>query len=210
MKKLTAKDWDVIQKNRPARRYIQSVEEGTVRVVFDSELVQVEPGEEDLLGFVWEPKGEKKWTKVEAKVTINGEPKIYSLGGLEFSFIGDFISCCRQNDLQPDNIVGAVFDITKTGDWTQEIKFIGKSDKVSNLDKPLINITENLKRDAIDAINNLKENSPDLAKVGFSINDFLKVLSIRANIKTDEGKNLLPELEKDNLITIVDGKVTLP
>lgn len=205
VKKLTSEDWDKIQKEAPSRYFIQSVEDGKLRVTFDSEIVSVERGDEDLIGNIWQ----SEWTKNEAKVFINGEPKIYSLGGAGWSFIRQFISVCKKNGITPEDIPGSVFEITKTGDWEQEIKYLGK-EKDLDIKKPKpTKIDENIKRDVLDTIKDLKINSPELLKGGIKKPDFLKVVLIRGKVKTTDTESLLPELEKDNVIKIEDDRITV-
>ena len=212
MKKLTSSDWDAIQQKRPARYFIQSVEDGKVRIKFDTEIYRVEPGEKDGLGNVWN----KDWNKIESKVTIVdhrdklliGTSKIYSLGGEDFSFFGDFIACCKRNDIRPESIPDKVFDITKTDVWEQVIEYVGSENK-SITKEEKIEIEENLFGDGIEVIKSLKENSPDLVALGFTKNDFLKILSIRGKIKPSEGETLLPKLVKEKIITIDGDKVSI-
>lgn len=206
-KKLTAADWDDIQANRPARRYILSIEDGTVRVVFDSELISTEPGEEDMLGYVWEPKSEKKWTKVEAKARVNGEPKVFSMGGVGFSFCGDFISLCKANGITPDKVPGSVFDITKTGDWTQEIKYVGREDTID--DKTTIPISEDIVKDIKETLADLKENSPDILKTVTAKSELIKILAIRSRNKPTEIERALPEIVKAGILKLEDDRVDI-
>lgn len=202
MKKLTTKDADKILKERPARRFIQSVEDGTVRVTFDSDIIVTQKGEEDVLGFVWE----KDWDKVEARVLINGEPKIYSLGGVEFSFIADFISTCNKNGIDVEDIIGHTFAITKTGDWTQEIKYVGFTGSNSTPSKANVEVKESLVDDAISTINDIKENNPDLMR-NWSTKDIITALSVRGRMTATEAKMVIPELEKKDIIKIDGEKV---
>jgi len=207
VKKLTSDDWDKIQKEAPSRYFVQSVADGKLRVTFDSEIVCVDRGDEDLLGHVWQ----HEWAKNEAKVFINGEPKIYSMGGSGWSFIREFITACRKNEVSPDDIPGSVFDITKTGDWTQEIEYIGKAsdDKKAPVKKQEIKIDENIIRDVMDTIKDLKINSPELLDGGIKKPDFLKVILIRGKVKTTETESLLPELEKKGVLKIDDNRITV-
>jgi len=203
VKKLTSDDWDKIQKEAPSRYFVQSVEDGKLRITFDSEIVCVEKGDEDLLGNIWQ----HDWAKNEAKVFINGEPKIYSMGGAGWSFIREFISVCRKNEVSPEDIPGSVFDITKTGDWTQEIEYIGKSDEVKSDKKQPIKIDENKKTDVMDTIKEIKINSPELLKGGIKKPDFLKMILIRGKVKTTDTDKLLPELEKEGILKIKDDRI---
>ncbi len=205
VKKLTSDDWDKIQKEAPSRYFIHSVEDGKLRVTFDSEIVSVEKGDEDLLGNIWQ----NDWTKNEAKCFINGEPKIYSLGGQGWSFMRQFISVCKANGLSPDDIPGSVFDITKTGDWEQEIEYIGESDKLPSDSKEPIKVDENKKQDVMDTIKEIKINSPELLKGGIKKPDFLKMILIRGKVKTKDTEKLLPELESEGILKVEDDRITV-
>jgi len=202
-KKLTADDWNNIQKQQPSRYYIQSVDDGKVRVTFDSEIVIVEKGDEDILGRVWQ----NDWKKVEAKAFINGEPKIYSLGNAEWSKTRDFINACKANGIRPEDVPGSVFDVTMSGPFEQEIVYLGKADKLGKSSDELLKIDENLKRDALEAIKDLNSNSPELVKGGILKSDFLKAMLIRGKVKTTDMEKLIPELEKEEVLKITDDRV---
>lgn len=203
-KVLTQDDWDNIQKEQPSRYYTQSVEDGTLRVIFQSEIVAVEKGDEDSLGNVWE----KEWVKNEAYVTVNGSPKLYSLGGRTWSFLREFIEECKNNDIRPEDIPGCVFEITKTGDWTQEIKFVGRDGDVSPTPKE-IKIPDDKLKEATDVIKDLKSNSPDLVKGSISTPDFIKILGIRSTINSSMIKSLIPVLEKNGVLSVKDNKISI-
>lgn len=208
MKKLTAGDWDAIQKRRPARRYIQSVEDGTVRVVFDSEILRTKKDEQDILGYVWD----KDWSKIEAKALINGSPKIYAMGGEDWGFFNEFIDTCKANDIGPEDIPGSVFDVTKTGDWTQEFVYVGKDGNVGATpeSKP-IELKENLIQDTRDIVTDLKKNSPELSMLGWTKPDFFKILSIKSQsqIKSADATKILPKLVEEGLLKVDNDKVSI-
>ena len=208
MKKLTAGDWDAIQKRRPARRYIQSVEDGTVRVVFDSEILRTKKDEQDILGYVWD----KDWNKIEAKCIINGSPKIYAMGGEDWGFFNEFIDICKANDIGPEDIPGSVFDVTKTGDWTQEFAYVGRDGSVSTTSKPKpIELKENLIQDTREIVADLKKNSPELAMLGWTKPDFFKILSIKSQsqIKSGDATRILPKLVEEGLLKVDNDKVSI-
>ena len=214
VKKLTASDWDAIASRRPARYFIQSVEDGAVRIKFETEPYLVESGKEDGLGNVWT----KDWNKIEAKVTIIshkdeqvvGTSKIYSLGGEEFSLFADFIACCKRNGLRPEDIPDKVFEITKTDVWDQVVKYVGPEGGTTPSPTQSPELKENLIGDIKEVIKNLSDSSPDLVALGFSTKDFLKILSIRGKIKPSEGEALLPELVSNNIIKLDGDRITIP
>ena len=198
MKKLTSADWDAIQKKRPARYFIQSVADGTLRVIFDSEIFTTERGDQDSLGNVWD----KIWTKAEAK--------IFSFGGTEWTFLNQFIEVCKANEITPEQVPNKVFDITRTGDWEQEIVYVGEESNLDKLKKDdSIKISEDLVRDAKEVIANLKENSPDLVSLGFNKPDFIKVMSIRGKLKSHETEAILPELEKQKILKVEGDRINV-
>jgi hypothetical protein len=204
-KKLTMEDWDRIQKEGPSRYYVQSIEEGTVRVQFNSEIVCTERGDEDILGNVWT----KEWSKNEAKVFINGEPKIYSLGGSTWSQIRDFISVCKANKLGTSDIPGSVFDIKKTGDWTQEIKYVGKAEDIEKQQIKPIKLSDNTIQEILDVIKDLKINSPSLLEGGLKKPDFLKLMRIRGHVESAETEAAIPELVNKNVIKVEADRIVV-
>jgi hypothetical protein len=101
-----------------------------------------------------------------------------------------------------------VFEVTKTGDWTQEIEYIGK-DTGEDKPKDEIKIDENIMRDVLDTIKDLKINSPELLDGGIKKPDFLKVVLIRGKVKTKDTEALLPELEKKNVLKVEGDRITV-
>jgi len=206
MKKLTIEDWKTIQKNQPSRYFIQSIEDGKLSVTFDSELVVIDGGEEDLLGRM---RDSDKKPLAQAKVFIKGEPKLYVMGNPEFSFTRQLINVCLQNSLKPEDLPGKVFEITRTGDWTQEIEYIGEDDGTGKVESKGIEISENTKQDIMDVIKEIKISSPDILKGGVKKPDFLKLVNIRGKVKTTDVERLLPELEKEGILEVKDDRVNV-
>lgn len=202
-KKLTLDDWDRIQREAPSRYFVQSVEDGKLRVEFISEIVCVERGDEDILGNVWT----REWPKNEAKVYVNGEPKVYSLGGSSWSFIRDFILVCKKHNLKPEDIPGSVFEIEKTGDWTQNIKYLGRASNLQPSPPKEIKLNDSTMRDIKDTIKDLKTNSPELLEGGISKLDFLKMIRIRGKVKTTDTEAMLPTLIKDGILKMENDKI---
>ena len=200
VKKLTQSDWDKLQR-QSSIYFVQSVEDGKLRVKFDSELVVVEPGDEDLIGRM---RPDDRAPIAEARVIIDGESKIYIFGNPSWSFTRSFIEVCKKNGLKPEDIPGSVFDITKTGDWEYEIKYVGKEDGSSPAS---IKIDDRTKSDILDTITEIKKNSPDILKDGIGKNAFIKMIYIRGKINTSDTEALLPELEKEGILEIKGDKI---
>jgi hypothetical protein len=201
MKKLTSEDWNKIKKEGPARYFIQSEKDGILRVTFDSDLCTTTKDEEDIIGRIWT----KDWDKVEAKVFINDEAKIYSLGNASYSFVRDFIKTCMQNGITPDTLTGSIFEIEKTGPFAQNITYVGRSTDAPKTNIPNVNISTTIK----DVISDLKSNSPLLLKQGLTKADFVKACHVRGHLKESDIEMILPLLEETNIIKITDGKVYL-
>lgn len=202
VKKLTADDWETIQKESPSRYYILSEEDGTVRITFDTEIVVVEKGDEDLIGNIWE----KDWDKLEARVFIDGEPKVFSFGGRGWSFGRAMIGLFKKNEISPEQVPGCVFDITKTGDFDYDVKFISKGGDV----KPKkLELKDDKLGELRDVIVDLKNNSMDMLKNAEKKPDFLKLLYIRSKIKPSESENYLPKLEEEGLLLVDGDKITV-
>ena len=206
-KKLTMEDWDRIQKERPARYYVQDVKDGKKRVTFQSEITLVEPNKEDLLGHIWE----QDWGKLEALALVDGEAKLYSFGGVKWSFISDLIRVCKENNIKPEELPGCIFEIEKTEPFRQTIVYVGRADDkdLAQIKKKDIKIEENLIRDAKEVISDLKMNSPDLVKGGLLRSDFIKAAKIRGQIEQSKMEMLIPELEKLGILKVIDNRVFL-
>lgn len=203
VKKLTADDWDDIQSKAPARYYIQSVEDGVVRVKFDTEIVKCENGEEDLIGNKWT----HDWAKCEAKVFVKDIPKIYSMGGDSWPFMRVFIAECKQKGVGPDKIPGSIFDIAKTGDWDYEVNYIGREGEGNVVSE--IKLDDDKLQDIKNTINELKKNSPDLLKGAEKKSDFLKLIYIRSKVKPSETEKYMETLEEEGILLQDDGKISI-
>jgi hypothetical protein len=204
MKKLTTSDWDKLQSERPARYFVQSVEDGPLKVAFDSEIFVTERGDEDILGNVWD----HEWKKVEANVTINGEHKIYSFGATTWSFINEFIAECRKNDITPEQLPGHMFEIKKLEPFKQTIKYLGKTDEIGGATPSKSpDFKDNTHQNILDVIGDLKHNSPDLIKNGLSKAEFIKICSIRGQLKSTQVDNHLLELVSQGHLRITGDKV---
>jgi len=201
-KKLTAQDWNTIQKERPARYYVQSVEDGAVTIIFDSELMIVDKGEQDLIGRPWT----KDWKKTEALVRVNGIPKLYSLGSVDWSFLSDLIAVCKANDISPENIVGCMFEIKKLSPFQQEIKYLGKEgEKDSGNEEKKQSLVKEIKS----VIDDLKLHSMDLIRDGQPKSDFLKICSIKGHLKVTQIESVLKDLESLGYIKLSGDKVII-
>lgn len=209
VKKLTATDWDEIQKSSPTSYYIQSVEDGELDVEFVTEIVVVERGDEDLVGNVWE----KDWDKCEAKVIINGENKLYSMGGPTWNFMRKFVAECKKNSIRPEDVPGSIFRIRKElemGNNGKEyenpfIKYIGKADGTKAGEE--LKLNEDKVAEIKDAIKDMKKNSADLIKDPLKTADFLKLLYIRCKMKPSESEKYLPKLAEDKFIDVDDDMI---
>ena len=202
VKKLTIDDWDEIQKSAPSRYYILSEADGTVRITFNTELVVVEQDDEDLLGNRWT----KDWKKLEAGVLIDGESKIFSFGGVGWSFGNKIIKLLKKEGIRPEDVPGCVFDITKTGDFEYEVKFIGKEGSTTPK-------TVELKDDKLGEIRNviidIKTNAKDTLKNVDKKADLLKLIYIRSKLKPSVIEPYLPKLEEEGLIMVDGDKISV-
>lgn len=202
VKKLTMDDWDTIQKSSPSRYYILSEEDGTVRITFDTELVLIEKGDEDLLGNVWE----KDWDKLEAGVLIDGEPKIFSFGGKGWSFGNNLIKILKKEGIAPEDLPGQQFDITKTGDFEYTIKYAGGGGST----KPKqIELKDDKLGEIRDVILDIKANAKDMLKNAEKKADFLKLIYIRSKIKPSESEQYLAKLEEEGILMVDGDKISV-
>ena len=221
MKKLTSDDWDDVLKSQPSRYFVHNVEDGKLRVTFVSDIFETEVGQEDILGNVWSggSKSKEPWNKVEAQVLIHGEPKLYSMGAKHWSFIRQFVKTCRANDINANKLPGSIFDIERLAEPNDEgniytIEYIGRDDSTetqnAEIPKPKeVDLKDNKLRDAKDALDKIKDKSPELMKDGQKKSDFLKMMLIKAKIKPNEMEALIPQLIEDEIITELEGKFYL-
>ena len=112
---LTEEEFDEYIKESGSQYFIQQEEHGAKVVIMKSEIARVDPGDEDLVGRVWAPKGDTEWSKHEAEVEIDGLPYIYSFGGRRSGVLREFLKQCRLNNISASEIPGTKWRIQRVG-----------------------------------------------------------------------------------------------
>ena len=127
------------------------------------------------------------------------------MGNANYSFVRDFIKVCSINGITPESLPGCIFEIEKTGPFSQNINYLGRTEEKKPSGLPSINISTVIKEITSD----LKSNSPDLVKKGLTKGDFIKACHVRGHLKESDIEMILPLLEETSIIKITDGKVYL-
>ena len=118
-----------ILKAGPTQYFFHKEEDGEVEIIFESSISITEPGNEDLVGRLWNPpvvdangnelldfNGNPRvpWAKVEAKVIMNGAPQIYAFGGKTSSCLRTIIQQMNANSIKNGDLPGTKWSINRT------------------------------------------------------------------------------------------------
>lgn len=165
----------------------------TYEVYYKTNIEKTEPGDEDLLGNIWE----QDWEKFEAKADIDygegSQDKILSLGGMfESSYGGeprpngyfsDWIDVWSEYLEEPGNIKGTRWKVEMIDDWEWDITYLGSdfSEEESNKAEELVkeaysNIDDKVNSSDVDTIAQavLMNKMSDFADLGINDKDEIK------------------------------------
>jgi len=223
MKELTDDMFDDILADSPSQYFFHKPDTGKIELVFETGIVKVEPGDEDLADRVWNPKltdangnplldfngnPREPWTKFEAKGKINGSPAIHSFGGQKGSLLREFIKAMKAKGLNNSDLPGTKWSIEKIGKWDWDIHYLGKEDTTSSTpstktEKPTDNKYDNIKKAL--AIKKDQTSGP------LNKNDLLAYIAFIVQGKVEDvTENIWPDLLKLNIVKEnADGSVSI-
>jgi len=214
---ITEDELNNILKSAPGKYFFHRVEDGEVILTFTSPITITDPGEEDLLGRIWDPKvtdengnplldinnqPRQKWSKVEAECLINGVKHVYSFGGKQSSSLRKLLEKMNENDITNETLPGTKWSITRVGKWDWIIQYLGREEKKqstksnSNIDKIRKSIEE------------LKKDNPS-ASDGITKNEFLQTISFLAGIKPVDIISVWDDLVDNGIIKVDGDKIYL-
>lgn len=202
-RKVSEEDWKTIEREIRESEYrykILDVEDGEVIVEFVDTIYETQKGDEDLLGRIWE----KDWSKIEAKVLMNGTPCIMSFAWRTSAIFRTFKARCQELGISPNDLPGTKWTFEKKSASEYIIKYLGKSDvKEQEIKLP--------DKDFDEIVNVIKalQDEPELMADGINEGDFIKAIAIRTNSKVSKVREYLPELISKKLIKLADGKIYL-
>ncbi len=146
-----------ILKAGPTQYFFHKEEDGEVEIIFETSISITEPGNEDLVGRLWNPpvvdangnelldfngNPRQPWAKVEAKVIMNGAPQIYAFGGKTSSCLRTIIQQMNANSIKNGDLPGTKWSINRTGKWNWVIQYLGK-EQLKTAPTPKINTKVN-------------------------------------------------------------------
>ena len=213
MKELDDKMFGDILANSGSQYFFHKEDTGEVTMVLKSGIVKVEPGEEDSAGRVWSPKltdangnplldwnGNPKepWAKFEAEVTIDGAPNIYSFSGEKSSVLRNFIMAMKKEGISNSELPGTIWSIDRIGKWDWNIKYLGREEENSSSSSSSKETNEeNLD---IKKIKEALQVKKDQSSEGIPENDLIGYISFILHKKSDEVKDMMPELIDKGLL----------
>lgn len=217
-KVLTEDMFDEILSSGPKQYFFQKEEDGEVVIVFQSEIRVTEPGEEDIVGRVWNPpvvdangnpilnfRGEPRlpWAKVEAEAIVKGAPMVYSFGGKETNLCKAWISAFRANEIPAKDLPGTKWTAMKTGKWNWTIRYVGKED-ITSTPSPAGPDISGVKQ----ILSDLKTKNPMVTK-GVAKNQLVKTVALLSGKSQDEVEGMWSKLVREKIVVEKDGKVSV-
>lgn len=206
-------------------------EDGSILSTFTSGIGQIEPGEEDLLGKIWNPpikdkdgnplldksgKPKRAWDKFEVKAIIKGQEKLYGLGGNNSGQLRGVLTEMVKNNIKSDELPGTQWKIKSLGSYKWDVTYLGKVElpkeaKKTNEEtkKPNgVSVKENERIKVLQAVNQVKEKSPFSQKLaGIGKADFINAVAFFSELDEKKVVSVWQEVLGEEIIKEVDGKV---
>jgi len=206
---------DEILSSGPKQYFFQREEDGEVTITFTSSVSITEPGEEDIVGRIWNPpvvdangnpildrNGNQRepWAKVEAECIINGAPRIYSFGGKSSPLLRAWTTALKANSISNLTLPGTKWQASKTGRWNWNIKFLG----TENLPSSVPTNDEKIK-DLKQILTELKTKNPMVSK-GVDKKQLVKTLALLSGKSQSDIEDVWSILKDQKVIDEKDGK----
>jgi len=214
-----------ILKSGPSQ-FIYPPKEGEpeIVVVFQSSISITNPGDEDVLGKIWDPPTEdangnpiidkfgpnkgnpmQPWAKVEAQVTKGGSPSVLTFGRKNGAFLREFGIKMNEEDITNQDLKGTKWSIQRTGRYNWSIEYLGREESDSSTPKE--EKKENKDLESIkSSLVSLKSGNPDVAK-GVDKNQLMQNLVFITGLKPDAIKSNWDKLIKEKIIEEKDNTV---
>jgi hypothetical protein len=201
-------------------------EDGSVITIFTSGISQVEPGEEDILGKIWNPpikdkdgnpkldkngNPKKAWDKFEVKAIIKGKEKVYGLGSnYTAQFRGVYMEMMK-NNLKSIDLPGTKWKMKCLGEYKWDITYLGKVEipKKTNGTKkikedPVIPIKDQVMK-GITMVNEKAPLSQKLAGIGKK--DLIDAIAFFTEVDEKKINSVWQEVLASGVIKEENGKI---
>ena len=210
--------FDDILASGPKQYFFQKEEDGEVTIIFESPIQVTDPGDEDIVGRVWNPpvvdangnpmlnfngQPRQPWSKVEAEANVKGTPMIYSFGGKESGLFRAWISALRANEIKNEELPGTKWTSMKVGKWNWTIRYVGKEDITSTPTQTGSDISGVKK-----VLTELKVKNPMVTK-GVDKKNLVKTAALLSGKSQEEIESMWYKLISEHVIIEKDGKVTV-
>jgi len=205
--------------------------DGSILSTFTSGIGQIEPGEEDLLGKIWNPplkdkdgnplldkdgKPKRAWNKFEVKAIIKGHEKLYGLGGSNSGQLRGVLMEMVKNNIKSEELPGTQWKIKSLGSYKWDVTYLGKVELPKETKKPNgnakkadgVSTKENERIKILQAVNEVKEKSPFSQKLaGIGKADFINAVGFFSGLDEKKVVAIWQEVLGAGIIKEVDGKV---
>jgi len=215
MAELTDDMFEDILKEIPSQYFYYKEDTGKIEVLMKSPIEKIEPGEEDLIGRVWNPPVEdaqgnpimnrdgstrEPWAIFQAKCEINGVEHVLGLGGERGAFLRTFAQVMKSNDIKNSELDGTKWSIFGVREkyWNYTIQYIGRGDESES---PSTNT--NIDNKIVEALKVKK----DMSEGGLAKNDVIAYLAVTTSNKAKDIESQWKDFIDSKLIKEEKGKV---
>jgi len=211
-KTVTNDMFDDILKEGGSQYFFHKEDTGEIELTFTSSINQVEPGDEDCLGRIWNPpvtdangnplldfsgNVREPWAKFEAQCLINGVPHVYSFSGRKSSVLKNMIMAMKREEISNEDLPGTIWTIDRIGKWDWNIKYIGK-DEGDKTPSTSPSKESSIDKNVIDALKAKKDQGED----GIKKSDILAYLSFVTHQRASDVEKLIPKLVEERVIKV--------
>jgi len=195
----------------------------SVIITFTTNIAEIEPNKEDLIGRIWEPNLKDKdgnpkidkftgkvmeaWSKFEAKCVINDTEIVYGFGSDWASLLRGVANEMLKNDIK--DLTGTrwkirCIDINK---YNWDIEYIGKGDK------PAPKPTKEDKKDdstydkAVEAIKRMAQRNKAKILAGLDEDEFAPAIGLMIEVDPKEIQKMIPQLIENDVISVEEDKI---
>ena len=197
-------------------------EDGSVITTFTSGIVQVEPGEEDILGKIWNPplkdkdgnpyltkagQPRKAWDKFEVKALVKGKEVVYGLGGNNSGSLRGVLMEMTKNSLKSIDLPGTKWKLKFLGNFKWDVTYLGKVELPKKTNGKKVDEVP-IKDKVMQGIVKVKENAPlNRMLAGIDKNEFINSVDFFAEVGEKKINGIWKEILEAGVIKEENGKI---